>query len=96
MPFQRTRRIILVVSACVGLATMALYAILENIYVSYPRTPDQQLARVVPHNVKSITVYITEYESAALHLIVWILVVSSILVLIGVILNQKWPPGSNP
>jgi hypothetical protein len=45
-----------VASACVGLATMGLYTILENTYVNYPRTPDQQLARVVPHNVKSITV----------------------------------------
>jgi hypothetical protein len=83
-----------VASACVGLATMGLYTILENTYVNYPRTPDQQLARVVPHNVKSITVYVTEYQSAVLQWIVWILVVSSILVLINLILNQIWPPGS--
>jgi hypothetical protein len=83
-----------VASACVGLATMGLYTILENTYVNYPRTPDQQLARVVPHNVKSITVYVIEYQSAVLQWIVWILVVSSILVLINLILNQIWPPGS--
>ncbi len=54
--------------------------------------PEQQLARVVPHNVKSITVYITEQESAALHWIVGVLVVSSILVIVSLVLNQKWPP----
>lgn len=61
--FQSARKIILIVSAFVGLASMTLYTILENTYVSYPRSPDPQLGRVVPHEAKGVVVYISQAQN---------------------------------
>ena len=93
--FQKIRKVLLVGSAFVGAISMALYGILENTYVNYPRDPDQVLGRVVPHKVKGITVYITEHQSEVIHWVIWILIASGALILIGLVLNQKWPLKSN-
>lgn len=92
---QKIRRILLVASAFVGVISMALYVILENTYVNYPRTPEQALGRVVPHEVKGITVYITQRQSELIHWVTWILVISGALILIGLFLNLRWPLRSN-
>jgi hypothetical protein len=73
---------------------MFVYAILENIYVSYPRFPDEALGRVVPHKAKSVIVYVTQTESTIIHIVVGILIVSSVLTLISLILNV-WRPLQN-
>jgi len=67
---------LLVISAFVGVVSMALYGLLENTYVNYPRVPDKTLGRVVPREVKGITVYITERQSEVIHWVIWILIVS--------------------
>src|SRR5258708_1834554 len=89
--FQKIRKALLVGSAFVGAISMALYGILENTYVNYPRVPEQASGRVVPHEVKGITVYITEHQSEVIHWIIWILIVSGVLILISLFLNLKWP-----
>jgi hypothetical protein len=45
---------------------------LENTYVTYPRSPDPQQGRTVPHAVKGITVYITKGDSDLLSRMRWI------------------------
>ena len=92
---QKIRRALLVASAFVGATSMALSGYFENTYVSYSRTPEWALGRVVPHEVKGITVYITERQSEMIQWIIWILVVSGALIMINLFLNLKWPLRSN-
>src|SRR5438876_508578 len=54
---------LLVGSTCFAAISMALDSILETTYVYYPRAPEQASGLVVPHEVKGITVYITEQQS---------------------------------
>lgn len=70
---QRTRKALLAASAVVALASMTVYGILENTYVNYPKAPEQSSGRVVSHEVKSITVYITERQSEVIHWVTWTL-----------------------
>ena len=70
---------------------MTLYAILENTYVTYPRSPQPGAGLVVPHRVKGITVYLTNSQSRVLYWLVAILLLSSAAVIINLILNLKWP-----
>ena len=93
--YQKARKLLLVCAAFVSLVSMALYTILENTYLDYPRVPDPALGRVVRHEVKGIAVYITKNQSEAIHLITWILIVSGAITLALLLLNQKWPLQSN-
>jgi hypothetical protein len=93
--FQKIRKTLLVSSAFVGAISMALYTILENTYVNYPRAPDQLSGRVTVHEVKGITVYITPSQSETIHWIIWILVVSGALTLISLLVNLRWPIDSS-
>jgi hypothetical protein len=91
---KKIRKILLVGSAYVALASMVLYGVLENTYVNYSRVPDEASGRVVPHDVKGITVYVTEYQSEMINCDTVLLIVSGTLTLVSLILNQKWPLSS--
>jgi hypothetical protein len=83
-------RIVVYCWAFVGLVSMAIYAVLENTFVRYPKMPDQALGRVVPHYAKSVTVYITQSESTTIYIVVTVLVISGGLTLAGIVLNLWW------
>ncbi len=89
--FNKLRKAFLYCSGFVGVASIFAYGILENTYVNYPRVPDPSLGRIVPHKAKSVTVYISAGQSEIIHIVVWVLIVSGVLTLIGLILNLKWP-----
>jgi hypothetical protein len=89
--FQTLRRIVLACSAVAAFGDMILYTVLENAYVNYPRVPDQGSGRVVPHHVKSVTVFITVHQSETIHSIEWILGGASVLIFISLLVNLKWP-----
>jgi hypothetical protein len=87
--FGKLRKGLLICSTFVALASGALYAVLENTYVTYPRLPDQTLGRIVPHNAKGVVVYISARQS---EMVAWdtaILIVSGAFVLAGLLLNLK-------
>ena len=81
---------LLYASAAVTVVSMFVWGSLEDIYVGYPRTPNEQLGRIVPHSVKYITVYLTSAESAHLHIVVTVLIISAALTFVGIILNMRW------
>ena len=70
---------------------MALFTLLDNTYVNYTRVPDPPSGRIVPHEVKGITVFITAQESEIIHWIELILIVSVAVILISLFANLKWP-----
>ena len=69
--------------------------VLDNTYVDYPRIPDPEIGRTVPYYAKSIVVYITKDQRTVLVWLHWILIGSGALLLISLLVNQKWPLSSN-
>ena len=60
--FLKVKKVIVVGAAVVLIVAVFAWGVLENTYVSYPRYPDPQNGRIVPHAVKGIIVYITESQ----------------------------------
>jgi hypothetical protein len=74
---------------------LGFQTLLDNTYVNYPRVPDAEIGRTVPYEVKRVVVYITEGQSAVLDWLRWVEIGSGALILISVVLNQKWPLPQN-
>jgi hypothetical protein len=72
-------------------AAIFFQAILDNAYVNYPRVQNPEIGRTVPYEVKRVVVYITKDESAILDWLRWVEIGSGVLILISLVLNQKWP-----
>jgi hypothetical protein len=70
--FLRVKKILLISAAVVLIMSVFAWGILENTYVSYPRFPDPQNGRIVPHSVKGVIVYITESQRDLLSRLSWI------------------------
>jgi hypothetical protein len=49
-------------AAAVFLVPWFWTGLLENEYVTWPREPQPEVGRVIPHPVKGIAVYVTEYD----------------------------------
>jgi hypothetical protein len=63
----------------------------QTLLVNYPRIPNAEISRIVPYEVKRVVVYITEGQSAVLDWLRWVEIGSGALILISVVLNEKWP-----
>jgi hypothetical protein len=74
---------------------LGFHTLLDNNYVNYPRIPNAEISRIVPYEVKRVVVYITEGQSAVLDWLRWVEIGSGALILISVVLNQKWPLPQN-
>jgi hypothetical protein len=92
---QKIRWAVLAGAAVAWVAAMIFQGILDNTYVNYPRVPNPEIGRTVPYEVKRVVVYITKDQSAVLDWLRWVEIGSGALILISLILNQKWPPWSN-
>jgi hypothetical protein len=88
---QTFRKVLLICSAIVGLVGGGVYTLLENEYVSYPRSPNPALGLVVPHTAKGVVVYISEQQSQLISWVTTILVLAAALILMHLVLDQKWP-----
>ena len=88
---RKARKIFLYCSWIPALISMGIYTVLENNYVGYPRVPDAATGRVVPHTAKGVVVFITQGQSTFIQAVVWILLVSGALTLVGAVANQIWP-----
>jgi hypothetical protein len=90
---QKVRRAILGVAGAVWVAALGFNAILDNAYVNYPRVPNAEIGRTIPYEVKRIVVYVTEGQATALNWLSWLQIGSGAVILISLILTQKWPFG---
>jgi hypothetical protein len=64
--FLKAKKIIGLSAAIVLLVAWFAWGILENSYVTLPRSPNPQDGRTIPHAVKGIIVYITKSEQSLL------------------------------
>jgi hypothetical protein len=85
---------VLASAAFAWVAAFVANAILDFTFVDYPRVPNLELSRTVPYEVKHIVVYITENQRDILDWLQRVEIVSGVLILISLILNQIWPLGS--
>ena len=92
--FRKVRKGMLLASGLVWIASLAVYFVIENTYVTYARTPDPASGRVIPYVAKGVRVYITDRESDLARWTIWILVGSGVLLLISLVLNRYWLPKS--
>jgi len=53
----RIRRAILAAAAAAWVVAMVLQGVVDNTYVNYPRTPNPEINRTVPHEVKRVIGY---------------------------------------
>jgi hypothetical protein len=89
----RTRKAILAIAAFGWVAAFVLHGILDFTYFDYSRIPDPALSRTVPYEVKHTIVYITANQRDILDWLQRIEIVSGVLILISLLMNQKWPIG---
>jgi hypothetical protein len=92
---KKLKRGFLVSAFLVGLLALSTLYVTENTYVTYPRVPNPSLGRVVPYDVKGITVYVTESQRETVLWATRILDVSIALVLLGLVLNKYYLPKSD-
>jgi hypothetical protein len=93
---KKARKILLYCSACIAAISMFVFGILENNYIKYPRAPDPAHGLVVPHEAKqSVIVYVTQTQSTTIQIVTWIVIVSGVLTIGHLMLNQWWPLEDN-
>jgi hypothetical protein len=85
------RTAVLLVVGVVWVASMFTQTVLDNTYVTYPRAPDAASQRTMPYVPRHVVVYITSEQKAVLDWLRWLEISSGALVLISLVLNQKWP-----
>ncbi len=91
MMFLKVKKIIVISAAVVLIMAVFAWGILENTYVSYPRSPDAQSGRIVPHAVKGIIVYITESQRDLLSWLTWIGIGSGAIAALVTVINLGDP-----
>jgi hypothetical protein len=69
---------------------MVLRALLDTTFVGYPKVPNSETGRTVPYEVKRSLVYITDTQGRILTVVWWAQIGSGCLILICLILNEKW------
>jgi hypothetical protein len=77
--FLKVKKTIVGSAAVVLIMSVFAWGILENAYVSYPRSPDPQNGKIVPHSVKGVIVYITESERDLLSWLTWVGIGSGVI-----------------
>ena len=85
--FLKVKRIIAASAAAILIMAVFAWGTLENTYVNYPRSPDPQNGRVVPHTVKGVIVYITESQSGLLSWLTWIGIGSGVVAVLVVLMD---------
>ena len=70
--FLKIKKIVMMTAAVVLMAAWFTHGILDNTYVSLPRTPNPAESTTVPYSVKGIVVYITPEQRKLLDWLSWI------------------------
>jgi hypothetical protein len=89
--FLKIKKIVGVSAAVVLIMTVFTWGILENTYVSYPRSPDPQNGRIVPHEVKGVIVYITEGQHDLFFWLKWIGIGSAAIAALVILIHRGDP-----
>jgi len=89
--FLRIKRLVGASAAVVFILACFANGILENAYVNYPRFPDQQEGRIVPHAVKGIIVYITRGEFDLLSWLRWIGIGAGMVAALVILIHRGDP-----
>jgi hypothetical protein len=87
----KVKKIIVASAAVVLIVAAFAWGSLENTYVSYPRSPDPENGRIVPHTVKGIIVYITKNQNDLLYWLSWIGIGSSAMAALVTVINLGDP-----
>lgn len=89
--FSRVKKIIGLGAAIVLIVACFAGGILENTYVNYPRSPDPQQGRIVPHAVKGIIVYISQNQFDLLYWLGWIQISSGVIAALVILIHRGDP-----
>jgi hypothetical protein len=89
--FLVLKKIIIASAAVACITSWFAWGFLENMYVTYPRSPVAAEGRIVPHPVKGIVVYITKDQQELLSWIVWAANGSAIVVVLVLIIHWGDP-----
>jgi hypothetical protein len=89
--FLKVKRTVCASAAAILIVAVFAWGILENTYVNYPRSPDPQDGRVVPHPVKGVIVYITEGQSNLLSWLMWVGVGSGAIAVLVTLIHRGDP-----
>ena len=89
--FLKVKKVLGLSAAITLIVAWFASATLENVYVNYPRSPDPQVGRTVPHAVKGIIVYITENQLDLLAWLRWIEIGSGAIAAFVILIHRGDP-----
>jgi hypothetical protein len=89
--FNRLRFVLLAFASMAWVGAIITQGIIDNLYVNYPRTPDQLVQRIIPYSVKRIVVYLTPQQAGLLECLRPIEIASGVLIILLLIANKLWP-----
>ena len=89
--FLKIKKIVGVSAAAILMVACFASGFLENSYVNYPRFPDPQQGRTVPHAVKGVIVYITKGEFGWLYWLWWIQTSSGVIAALVILIHRGDP-----
>ena len=58
-------------------------------YVGWPKSPQLEIERTVPHEVKNIVVYISPKDAAFSRRLMWILVIAGSLIVVCLVFSGE-------
>jgi hypothetical protein len=88
---QRLRYAVLALGGVIWAVTNVWLGMLDNSYVNYPRVANPDAGLVIPYEVKNVVVYITSDQRFLIRCLNWAELGSAPLILVSLLLNQKWP-----
>jgi hypothetical protein len=89
MTRERISRAVGIAGAAILLPAWFYSGFLENTYVTWPRQPQPEIGKTVPHAVKGILVYITPADQQLNSELNWLIVGSAITFALGVVFAGK-------
>jgi hypothetical protein len=84
------------VSGAVLLIAWWWWSLLEMTYVGWPKSPQPEIGRTVPHEVKNIVVYISPKDAAFSRHLMWILVIAGSLIIVCLVFSGELSKMMNP
>jgi hypothetical protein len=89
--FLKIKKIVGAVAATIFLVAWFADGSVENNSVLYPRTPNPEQSRTIPHAVKGIVVYITKEEQSLLSWLHWIEIGSGLVIVLVALIHRGNP-----
>ena len=89
--FLKVKKIVGLSAGLILVVAGFIHAGLQNTYVTYPRTPNQEEGRTVPYKAKGIVVYITEEQEKFLSWLMWIEIGSGMVAALVILVHRGDP-----